>query len=116
MKLAQFAAFNGQKLIDQRVTEGFAENAGNIEAGERFGEGGRKLIKTDCGDFRRAQLLTRVGRGALPIGPRAPAGRSSAWIPTVPGWGWFAYFRFYAPTAAYSDRSWQLPDIRRIRG
>jgi hypothetical protein len=33
------------------------------------------------------------------------------WIKTVPGKGWFAMFRFYSPTGAYFDKTWQLNDI-----
>jgi hypothetical protein len=33
------------------------------------------------------------------------------WIPTVPGRGWFALFRLYAPTEAYFAKSWPLPPI-----
>ena len=56
------------------------------------------------------------GSVTLHIGPVPPASGDANWIPTVPGRGWFGYFRFYAPKAAYFDRSWQLPDIRRIGG
>jgi hypothetical protein len=35
----------------------------------------------------------------LYFGPAAPAGNESNWIRTVPNRGWFAWFRFYAPTA-----------------
>jgi hypothetical protein len=46
------------------------------------------------------------------FGPVAPAGKpESNWIQTLPGKGWFTYFRFYGPTQAYFDRSWMLPDI-----
>jgi hypothetical protein len=38
----------------------------------------------------------------------------SNWLPTLPGRGWFAYFRFYAPTEPYFDRSWSLPDVERV--
>jgi hypothetical protein len=48
-------------------------------------------------------------------GPKAPAGFEKNWIPTVPGKNWFAYFRFYQPTAAYFDRSWPLPDFEEIQ-
>jgi hypothetical protein len=51
----------------------------------------------------------------LYFGPAAPSGKSeSNWIKTLPGKGWFAYFRLYGPTQAYFDRSWTLPDIERI--
>lgn len=46
-------------------------------------------------------------------GPSAPEGFEHNWIPTVPGRGWFAYFRLYEPTQAYFDASWALPDFVR---
>jgi hypothetical protein len=52
----------------------------------------------------------------LHFGPEPPAdaARRSNWIRTVPGEGWFTYFRLYAPTQPYFDRTWQLPDIERL--
>lgn len=47
----------------------------------------------------------------LYFGPAAPAGRESNWIQTLPGKGWFAYFRWYGPTQAFFDKTWALPDI-----
>jgi hypothetical protein len=34
---------------------------------------------------------------------------------TMPGKGWFTYFRFYGPKEAYFDKSWQLPDLEEIQ-
>jgi hypothetical protein len=45
------------------------------------------------------------------FGPTAPSGKESNWVQTLPGKFWFPYFRLYAPTQAYFDRSWPLPDI-----
>jgi len=46
------------------------------------------------------------------FGPTAPAGKPvSNWIRTLPGKGWFSYFRLYGPTAAFFDRSWVLGDL-----
>ena len=50
-----------------------------------------------------------------PLRPRSAAGKESNWLPTLPGRGWFAYFRFYAPTEPYFDRSWALPDVERVK-
>ena len=47
----------------------------------------------------------------LYFGPKAPEGKESNWVQTVPDKFWFPYFRLYAPTQAYFDRSWSLPDI-----
>jgi hypothetical protein len=51
----------------------------------------------------------------LYFGSEPPKGHENNWIPTVPGKGWFALFRFYAPTEAYFDRSWALPDLVRVK-
>ena len=48
----------------------------------------------------------------LYFGPKAPEGKPETnWIKTMPGKGWFTYFRLYGPTQAYFDRTWVLPDI-----
>jgi len=52
----------------------------------------------------------------LYFGPSAPVGKpKSNWIQTLPGKGWFSYFRLYGPTQAYFDRSWVLQDIERVK-
>jgi hypothetical protein len=52
---------------------------------------------------------------AVENGPNAPSGREDNWVQTVSGRFWFPYFRLYAPTAAYFDHSWPLPDIEKAR-
>jgi hypothetical protein len=49
------------------------------------------------------------------FGPTPPKGSEKNWIQTVPGKGWFAYFRFYAPTETFFDKSWKLPDIEEVK-
>jgi len=52
----------------------------------------------------------------LYFAPKVPAGKpSSNWIQTIPGKGWFAYFRLYGPTQPYFDRSWVLSDIELVK-
>lgn len=52
----------------------------------------------------------------LYFGPTEPAGKPhSNWIKTIPGKGWFTYFRLYGPTQPYFDRTWVLPDIVRVK-
>lgn len=48
------------------------------------------------------------------FGPKAPKGKESNWIKTIPGKGWFTYFRWYGPTEAFFDKSWKLGDIEVI--
>jgi hypothetical protein len=47
------------------------------------------------------------------FGPTVPPGKENNWVQTVPGKFWFPYFRLYAPTQAYFDRSWPMPDIEK---
>ncbi len=51
----------------------------------------------------------------LYFGPEAPKGKEKNWIPTAPARGWFAYFRLYALTEAYFDRSWKLPGLVHVK-
>jgi hypothetical protein len=46
--------------------------------------------------------------------PKAPAGRESNWIQTVPGKGWFTILRLYSPLQAYFDRSWRAGEIELV--
>ena len=62
--------------------------------------------------------LTKNPDGSVNLyfGPEKPEESSKAknWIKTVKGEGWFTYFRLYAPTQPYFDKTWQLPDIEAI--
>ena len=64
-------------------------------------------------DSRKDLVKNADGSVDLYIGPEAPKGNEKNWIPTAPGRGWFGLFRLYAPTEAYFDRSWKLPDLAR---
>ena len=48
------------------------------------------------------------------FGPEAPEGFENNWVKTNEGDGFFVYMRFYSPTEAYYDKSWQLPMIEKI--
>ena len=79
----------------------------------------RFMIQTDT---NKAGLSTRDkleanadGSMDLWFGPHAPAGKDSNWIKTLPGKGWFAYFRAYSPTEAFFDKTWKLPDIEKVK-
>lgn len=51
----------------------------------------------------------------LYFGPTAPAGHEGEWIKTIPGKGWFAYFRIYGPEAAAFDKSWKPGDFEEVK-
>ncbi|MFE8595917.1 DUF1254 domain-containing protein [Archangium violaceum] len=47
----------------------------------------------------------------LYFGPNAPAGKERQWIQTMPGTGFFLYFRIYGPEAASLDGTWKVGDV-----
>jgi hypothetical protein len=51
----------------------------------------------------------------LYFGPAKPSGSNANYVMTVPGKGWFTYFRLYGPKEAYFDKSWQLADLEEIK-
>ena len=76
----------------------------------------------------RSQVLTDQGKAALRslfelknvpttqptdlyFGPNAPKGQEDNWIKTIPGKGWFVYFRVYGPEKAAFDGSWKPGDF-----
>ncbi len=48
------------------------------------------------------------------LGPKAPVGKETNWIPTKAGAGFFLIFRLYGPNKPLFDKSWQLPDIEKV--
>jgi len=49
------------------------------------------------------------------FGPTAPKGFEKNCLRTVPGKGYFVMLRLYGPTQPYFDKTWQLPDIQKIK-
>ena len=47
----------------------------------------------------------------LYVGVKEPKGRESNFLKTVGEDGWFPYFRLYAPTEPFFDKSFSLPDF-----
>jgi len=62
------------------------------------------------------ELKDATGSSAdLYFGPTAPAGQEKRWIQTLPGKGWFTYFRIYGPEGPAFDGSWKPGDFERIK-
>jgi len=51
----------------------------------------------------------------LYFGPSAPVGQEKQWIKTIPGKGWFTYFRIYGPEAPAFDGSWKPGDFEDVK-
>jgi hypothetical protein len=61
---------------------------------------------------KRDQLITNAdGSVDLYFGPKAPAGKEANWMQTMPGKGWFAYFRLYGPTEAWFEKTWRPGEV-----
>lgn len=50
----------------------------------------------------------------LYFGPKAPKGKEQQWIKTLPGKGWFVYFRIYGPEEGAFDGSWKPGDFEEL--
>jgi hypothetical protein len=59
--------------------------------------------------------LGNAGAATLQFGPAAPASATSQWIKTIPGKGWFVYFRIYGPEQAAFDGTWKPGDFEELR-
>jgi hypothetical protein len=51
----------------------------------------------------------------LYFGPKAPKGKESNWIQTVPKKGWFVLLRLYSPTEPWFDKTWRPGDIELVK-
>ena len=69
---------------------------------------------TEISTYTKGVRSNEDGSVDIYFGPRAPEGMESNWIKTNPGSYWFTYFRLYAPTESYFDRSWPMHDIEKI--
>jgi len=48
------------------------------------------------------------------FGPKAPKGKESNWIQTVPGRGWHMLFRLYGPEKAWFDKTWRPSEVELV--
>lgn len=78
----------------------------------------------------RSQILTAQAKAALRslfelkdvtgdhaelyFGPSVPKGAEGRWIQTIPGKGWFVYFRIYGPGQPAFDGSWMPGDFEAV--
>jgi hypothetical protein len=75
----------------------------------------RSMIKTSTMDpgvsSKDKPHANADGSVDIHFGPDVPTDPNAIWIKTLPGRGWFAYFRWYGPTEAFFKKTWTLPDI-----
>jgi hypothetical protein len=51
------------------------------------------------------------GSHDLSFGPKAPEGKESNWVETLPGKSWFPIFRLYGALEPWFDQSWKLDEF-----
>jgi hypothetical protein len=63
------------------------------------------------------ELKDKIGGESIDLyfGPKAPAGKEGQWIKTIPGDGWFVYFRIYGPNAEAFNGSWKPGDFEEVK-
>ena len=79
----------------------------------------RSQIRTDQNKAALRSMFELADAGGdapvdLWFGPEAPEATEGRWIKTIPGRGWFVYFRIYGPEQPAFDGSWQLPDFQAV--
>ncbi|MEU4030520.1 DUF1254 domain-containing protein [Streptomyces anulatus] len=85
------------------------------EETRRAYDNGGSEIRSVSLDSRDDQLtFNDDGSIDLYIGPTAPPGGESNWMKAVEEDGWFVYFRLYAPTEPFFDKTWTLPDFQAL--
>ncbi|WP_053977110.1 DUF1214 domain-containing protein [Mangrovimonas xylaniphaga] len=76
-----------------------------------YDNGGTEIASASL-DSKMEQLqYNQDGSVDLYIGAKAPEGMESNFMKTVGQDGWFVYFRLYAPTQPFFDKSFSLPDF-----
>ena len=82
-----------------------AENASGLANGQPFPSLGSR--------DKPAQNVD--GSTDIYLGPKAPEGKASNWLTTVPGRGFFVILRLYGPTEAAINKSWKAGDFEAIK-
>ena len=80
----------------------------------------RSMLQTDqafpqVSSLDKALLVNSDGSVDVYFGPKAPAGKESNWIQTIPGKGWNMLFRLYGPLEPWFDKSWKLGEIELVK-
>jgi len=80
----------------------------------------RSVLQTDQRDAALSSEMGTVqenpdGSVDVYFGPKAPTGKASNWIQTVPGKGWFTVLRLYGPLEPWFDKTWRPGEIELVQ-
>ena len=76
----------------------------------------RSMIQTDqqfpsVSSQQKDLQVNADGSVDVYFGPKAPAGKESNWVQTIPGQSWFTLLRLYGPLQPWFNKSWRPGDI-----
>ncbi len=80
----------------------------------------RSLLQTDqqapsISSLRKDIVVNPDSSVDVWFGPKAPAGKDSNWIQTIPGKGWFVMLRLYGPLEPWFDKTWLPGEIELVK-
>jgi hypothetical protein len=55
------------------------------------------------------------GSYTIYFGPKAPEGKESNWLQTIPGKSWFVALRMYGPLEPWLDQTWRPGEIEFVK-
>lgn len=70
--------------------------------------------KSDISSVMENVKVEEDGSVKIIVGPNVPEGYENNWIQSNPDKGFFAYLRLYGPLESYYDKSWKMPDVKRL--
>jgi hypothetical protein len=61
--------------------------------------------------------LQKNGDGSVTVyfGPKAPEGKESNWVQTLPGKSFNVMYRMYGPLEPWFDKTWKLGDFELVK-
>jgi hypothetical protein len=80
----------------------------------------RSMVQTDqrfpsVSNQNKDLLVNKDGSVDVYFGPKAPAGKESNWVQTIPGKGWFMILRLYGPLQPWFNKTWKPGEIELVR-
>ena len=51
----------------------------------------------------------------ISFAPKAPKGKESNWIQTIPGKSWFIILRMYGPLEPWLDKTWRPSELELVK-
>jgi len=80
----------------------------------------RSMLQTDqqfpgLGSSKEGVVINPDTSVDIYFGPKAPKGKESNWIQTIPGNGWNTIFRLYGPLEPWYDKTWRPGEIELVK-